>query len=241
MYRAKKVKDSIIASDGIKCFFDLVTFAACIAAFPFYFSWAPALEWTLWALSAIIAAAGLFVLAFFRNPPRASSAPSQMLLSPADGQVMSISELDEPDFIGGKAVKVTIFLSLFNVHINRSPMEGTVLYHQYREGKMIPAFKSHVSEINERNTIGIEAADGYRILVHQITGFVARRIVWWVEPGETLQRGERFGLIRFGSCTEIVMPAGTKVTVKPGQRTRGGITAIAERDSGITATGERDL
>jgi phosphatidylserine decarboxylase len=163
-----------------------------------------------------------------------------VLLSPADGQVMSISEMEEPDFIGGKAVKVTIFLSLFNVHINRSPMEGAVLYHQYREGKMIPAFKSHVSDINERNTIGIESADGYRILVHQITGFVARRIVWWVKPGETLQRGERFGLIRFGSCAEVVMPAGTKVTVKPGQKTRGGVTAIGERDCGNTANGEID-
>ncbi len=229
MYRMKKVEDSLIAPDGTRLFWDMITFAAVLAALPYYFVWAPVTEAILWILSGLLAAGGLCVLFFFRNPARSSDAPPQAVLAPADGKVMAVDFLDEPDFIGGKAVKVTIFLSLLNVHINRSPVAGTVLYHQYREGKMLPAFKSHVSEINERNTIGIESDGGYRVLVHQLTGFVARRIVWWVKTGDALSRGERFGLIRFGSCTEVVMPADTKVIVAPGQKTRGGVTVIGER------------
>ncbi len=230
MYRTKKVDDSPIVIDGINYSGYLAAFAILIAGLAWFVDMAKGLEVFLWCVSALIALAGLFILFFFRNPKRVSTASPLAILSPADGKVLSITEIDEPEFIGGKAVKVSIFLSLFNVHINRSPLEGTVLLHHYREGQMLPAFKSHASDINERNTIGIETADGFRILVHQITGFVARRIVWWVKPGDGLKRGERFGLIRFGSCTEIVMPHGTPVSVTVGQKTRGGITIIGERN-----------
>ena len=228
MYREKKVDDSPVVIDGTRYFLYL----AGISGIGLFCGWIAfditVLMAVLWIFSLIVFLTGLFVLFFFRNPKRENTAHAHAIISPADGKVLSITEMDENDFIGGKAVKVSIFLSLFNVHINRSPIEGTIKYHLYREGQMLPAFKSHASDINERNTIGIESQDGYRILVHQITGFVARRIVWWVKPGDSLARGERFGLIRFGSCTEIVMPYGTQISVAVGQKVRGGITIIGE-------------
>ncbi len=230
MYQLKKVKDSPVARDGIRYFIDFFTLAAILFLAGMIFETASVWRVLLGSVALLLLLASLFTLFFFRNPMRVSDAPPRAILSPADGKVMSITAMDEPDFIGGKAVKVSIFLSLFSVHINRSPLEGKVALHKYREGQMLPAFKSHASDINERNTIGIETADGTRILVHQITGFVARRIVWWVKPGDKLGRGERFGLIRFGSCTEIVMPADIEVQVTVGQKMRGGITIIGERN-----------
>ncbi|MHB1485086.1 MAG: phosphatidylserine decarboxylase family protein [Saccharofermentanales bacterium] len=218
MYREKKIKDFPIAADGVIIFIYIAGIALLVQLYSDI-------------AGVVLFLVGLFVLFFFRNPRRESQASEMSVLSPADGKVMSVTEMDEPDFIGGKAVKVTIFLSLFSVHINRSPIDGVVRYHYYRDGKMLPAFKSHASEINERNSIGIESADGFRVLVHQITGFVARRIVWWVTIGESLARGERFGLIKFGSCTEIVMPSGTEIKVAAGQSVRGGITIIGVRKS----------
>lgn len=168
----------------------------------------------------------LFVLYFFRDPERRFDSSENSLLSPADGRVMSILEINEEDYIRGKALKVSIFLSLFNVHINRIPIGGTVTYQQYRPGQMLPAFKSHASELNERNTIGVDTGTA-KILVRQITGLVARRIVWWVKPGDEVQQGERFGLIKFGSCTEIIVPKDqVEILVRQGDKVVGGQTVI---------------
>jgi phosphatidylserine decarboxylase len=167
----------------------------------------------------------LFVVYFFRDPERNISDDEYSILSAADGTVMDICEIDEDTYIGGKAIKVSIFLSLFNVHVNRSPISGTVKYKSYRPGKYLPAFKSHASELNERNTIGIEN-EKTKVLVHQLTGLVARRIVCWSKENDTLKQGERFGLIKFGSCTEIIMPCNVDIKVKKCDVVRGGITVI---------------
>lgn len=167
----------------------------------------------------------IFILYFFRDPERKISIDEKTFLSPADGTVMGVSEIIENSYIGGKAKKVTIFLSVFNVHINRSPIAGKVTYVEYREGKYLPAFKSHASELNERNTIGIENSVT-KALVHQITGLVARRIVCWSKKGDLLEQGERFGLIKFGSCTELIVPEDVEIRVKKGDVVRGGITVI---------------
>lgn len=167
----------------------------------------------------------LFVLFFFRDPNRKIDYDDKIVLSPADGKVMSITEFYDDTFINGKVKKVTIFLSLFNVHINRSPISGKVTYINYRPGKYLPAFKSHASEINERNTVGIEN-DNLKVLVHQITGFVARRIVCWCKVGDELKQGEKFGLIKFGSCTEIIVPYDVDIKVKQGDTVKAGITII---------------
>ncbi len=168
----------------------------------------------------------LFMCFFFRNPRRSGPEMPDSLTSPADGQVMAITPMDQTDFIEGPAIRITIFLSIFNVHINRAPMAGTVSWHHYRPGQFLPAFKSHASDLNERNAIGISQGDR-RIVVHQITGFVARRIVCDVKPGDLLKQRQRFGLIRFGSCTELICPANVEVIVKPGDRVKGGITVLA--------------
>lgn len=228
MYREKKVNNFPIARDGIVYFLVLFLIALALSILSWALNFVVILSIILKILSAVLILTGLFIVFFFRNPIRKSKAEANLIISPADGKVLSITEINEPEFIGAKAVKVSIFLSLFNVHINRSPVEGTVAYHSYREGEMLPAFKSHASDLNERNTIGIITNKGFKVLVHQITGFVARRIVWWVKPGTYLTRGERFGLIRFGSCTEVVMPLETKILVKQGDVVRGGVTAIAK-------------
>ncbi|AGL03557.1 phosphatidylserine decarboxylase family protein [Desulfoscipio gibsoniae] len=167
----------------------------------------------------------LFVIFFFRNPPRQVTPNNNHILSAADGTVQSIQEIDEDTFIKGRAIKISIFLSLLNAHINRSPVNGQITYTSYRPGQYLPAFKSHASDINERNTLGIENGP-IKILVHQITGFVARRIVCYNQKGDYLQQGQIFGLIKFGSCTEIVVPADIQILVQKGQKVQAGITVI---------------
>lgn len=167
----------------------------------------------------------LFVLFFFRNPERQIPEDELTLVSPADGVVMDVERVYEDQFFNGESIRVRIFLSIFNVHVNRSPMAGEVVFRAYRPGKMIPAFKSHASELNEKNYVGIKNRH-MQILVTQVTGFIARRIVCWVKKGDMLTKGERFGLIKFGSCTEIFLPTNVEIMVSPGDKVRGGLSVV---------------
>lgn len=166
-----------------------------------------------------------FMAFFFRNPKRTIPADERIAVSPADGVIMEIREVYEDRFFKGKATKVSIFLSVFNVHLNRIPISGEVKYRDYREGKMIPAFKSHASDINEKSFVGV-ANDHLQVMVTQVTGFIARRIVTWVKVGDNLNRGDLFGLIKFGSCTEIFLPPEVEILVQQGQKVVGGETII---------------
>lgn len=176
-------------------------------------------------LAVIPAILFLFTAFFFRNPNRTIPEGNNIVVSPADGTVMSVEEVDEDKYVKSKAVNVKIFLSVFNVHLNRSPVSGTVQYKSYYPGKFLPAFKGHASEINERNYIGIDTGK-YRIMVSQVTGFIARRIVCWVDVDDELERGQIFGMIKFGSCTELYLPSGTEIFVKKGDKVCGGETII---------------
>lgn len=176
-------------------------------------------------VSAVTASLFVFTAYFFRNPRRAIPKDSLAILSPADGLVMSVSDVREDKFMGRPARKVSIFLSIFNVHVNRSPVAGEVKYLQYVPGKFLPAFKSHASEINERNYVGIESS-GFRVLVCQVTGFIARRIVCYAREGRQLDQGQMFGMIKFGSCTEIYVPQDVEILVGPGDSVKGGETII---------------
>jgi phosphatidylserine decarboxylase len=169
----------------------------------------------------------LFVVFFFRNPHRNIPAEEGILVSPADGTIIDICEIYEDRFLKSKAIKVSIFLSITNVHLNRCPMDGRISYRSYRPGKMVPAFKSHASDINEKNYVGIEN-NGLRILVTQITGFIARRIVCWVNLDAMVERGQLFGLIKFGSCTEIIFPMAIEIRVNKGDKVVGGETVIGK-------------
>lgn len=167
----------------------------------------------------------LFISYFFRNPNREIASDELRLVSPADGVVMDVERVIEDQFLKGESIRVRIFLSLLNVHVNRSPMAGEVVFRSYRPGQMIPAFKSHASELNEKNYVGIQNKH-LQILVTQVTGFVARRIVCWVNKGDRVVKGERYGLIKFGSCSEIFVPTNVEIMVSPGDKVRGGISVI---------------
>lgn len=176
----------------------------------------------------LIASMAGFTLYFFRDPERPIPAGAGIIVSPADGKVVGIDSVNEVPFLQGPAKRVSIFLSVMDVHINRAPIEGKVAYRHFQPGVFLPAFNPEASTRNEQNTIGIDQ-QGFRVLVRQIAGIVARRIVCWSNPGDVLARGERFGLIRFGSRTEIFMPLATTVEVKVGQVVKGGSTILARR------------
>lgn len=170
---------------------------------------------------------GLWAISFFRDPARAVPEGEGVVVSPADGKVVEITEVDEPDYIGGPALKIGIFLSIFNVHINRSPCGGDVEMTAYRPGKFLNALKADSSKYNESNAIGI-SGNGCRMLVKQIAGAIARRIECDCHEGDSLARGEKFGMIKFGSRTELYVPvdAGFALQVKVGDKVRAGSSVL---------------
>lgn len=168
--------------------------------------------------------AGFFTF-FFRNPKRSVPNDKRAIVSPADGKVMKVVKLEHDDFVKGPCTKVTIFLSVFNVHVNRSPMQGKIKLQQYTCGRFHPAYKNSVGFENERHMIGIDNGN-LRITVTQIAGILARRIISWVTLNDNLTTGECYGLIKFGSCTEIVMPDNVDILVKKGDKVVGGESII---------------
>ena len=168
----------------------------------------------------------VFCVFFFRNPKRNIPNGRGIVVSPADGQIMDITAMAEDRFINANTQRVRIFLNIFNVHINRNPIAGKVEWVEKVAGEYLPAYRDEASYKNVRNYLGISTEWG-RIMVVQITGLIARRLVCWVHPGDTMQTGDRFGLIRFGSCTEVYLPEQAIINVKPGQKVKGGETVIA--------------
>ncbi|SFL39938.1 phosphatidylserine decarboxylase family protein [Pelosinus propionicus] len=166
-----------------------------------------------------------FITFFFRNPKRRIPNDDRLILSPADGKVMSVCEVYDDQFLNQVGLKVTIFLSVFDVHLNRSPIAGEIKFQQYTCGRFRPAYKKTVGCENERHSIGIEN-DKMKVLVTQIAGILARRIVSWVTLGSILQKGERYGMIKFASCTEIIVPKTVEIVVKKGDKVKGGETVI---------------
>lgn len=169
----------------------------------------------------------LFFVFFFRDPRRTAPEMPHSIVSPADGRVLKVEKVFEPNFLNAEAWKISIFLSIFDVHVNRSPYKGSVLYRCYIPGKFRAAFRDDISEHNERNLIGLHTDYG-KMLVVQIAGMVARRIVCWIDMGDTVERGARIGMIRFGSCTELYMPLNIKIKVREGEHVRGGESILGE-------------
>jgi phosphatidylserine decarboxylase len=183
----------------------------------------PILRITLIVLGA---AAFLFTAYFFRDPERTTPTVEGGVMSPADGTVVNISEVDEPAFIGGRARQVCIFMSPFNVHVNRWPMDGSVGYFRHIEGKYLMAFEDKSSDLNERTLIGVDNGR-FRVLFKQIAGFVARRIVAPVAVGDSAVAGRRFGMIKFGSRVDVLMPPDAVVHVALKQTVTAGETVLA--------------
>jgi phosphatidylserine decarboxylase len=176
-----------------------------------------------WSVAAVVGVVALACLGFFRDPERTPPAGPGLVLAPADGRVMRIDEVE--DAWVGRAVRASIFLSPLDVHVNRSPVAGLVDSVRYEAGRFMAAYRDEASELNERCTIALEG-DATRVGVKQIAGVLARRIVCRVRVGDKLAAGERFGLIRFGSRTDLVVPRSTEMRVKIGDRVRGGETVM---------------
>ncbi len=181
------------------------------------------------ALLAVGAVATLFTLYFFRDPERKITATAGQIVAPADGKIIAIDEVEEKDFLGERCKRVSIFLSVLDVHINRAPVGGTVKMVNYTPGKFAIASTVEASRNNESNAIGIDGGD-IRVVVKQIAGAIARRIVCYCEPAQTLQTGERIGLIRFGSRTELYVPLDCEIFVSVGQRVKGGVSLVGAYD-----------
>ena len=177
-------------------------------------------------LSLIFLALFLFTIAFFRDPNRPVPSGPNLIVAPADGRVRDIVELDEKEILKTKTRRVGIFLSIFDVHTNRAPIDGRIVYRQHHAGLCLDARDPNCSEKNEAMTWAFENPRG-AIVVRQLTGAIARRIVAWANVGDELKKGERFGMIRFGSRTELYLPLDAEVLVKTGDHVSGGSTVIA--------------
>ena len=203
-----------------------ITIAALVAAGTF----ALALNrrsWPLWILAFLLTIVALWVAYFFRDPERTGDRGEQLVIAPADGKVVLISDVDEPGFMGGKAHRISIFMNVFNVHVNRYPVSGVVRYLRYNAGKFLNAAAEKSSLENEQMSVGIETARG-RVLTRQIAGLIARRIVTYSKAGESVQQGDRMGLIRFGSRVDVFVPVTATVRAKIGEMTVAGTSVIAE-------------
>jgi len=182
-----------------------------------------------WALTGVMALFAVWVVAFFRDPIRPGPRGERYVLAAAEGKVVHVIEVDEPMYVKERAVRISIFLSVFDVHVNRYPVDGTVELVHYNKGKFLHAADEKASLDNEQSSIGIRGPRG-RVLVRQIAGLIARRIVTDARPGASVTQGARLGLIRFGSRTDVFLPLSARpsVKVKPGDRVRVGGSVLAE-------------
>lgn len=184
-----------------------------------------------WLIVATLTVIGLLIVWFFRNPPRRVPTEPGLVVSPADGKIVEIDELDHDEFIGGPAVRIGIFLSIFSVHINRAPVAGRVIGLRYQPGKYLNALRAASARENEQLAVRMQETEApyRRYVVRQITGAIARRIVCWLKPGDSLTRGEIFGMIKLGSRTELVLPreAGLSIRTKLGDKVSAGSTILA--------------
>ncbi len=181
----------------------------------------------LWALAITISLLALAVIGFFRDPERSGPKGDELILSPADGKVIKIDHVEESSYVQGEALRISIFLSLFDVHVNRYPVSGAVKLRDYAPGRFEPAWRTSASHSNERASTGIDA-HGRPVLVNQIAGLAAKRIVTYAQVGDVVEQGERMGMIRFGSRVDIYVPNNAVTNVKVGERAVGGVTVLAE-------------
>lgn len=183
-------------------------------------------SWPLWLLAFALTIVALWVAYFFRDPERAGERGGGIVIAPADGRIVMITEVDEPAFLHGKALRISIFMNVFNVHVNRYPVSGTVRFVHYNPGKFLNAATDKSSLENEQMSVGIEAGST-RVLVRQIAGLIARRIVTYSREGDEVEQGERMGIIRFGSRVDVFLPTSATPAVKVGETTTAGSSVIA--------------
>jgi phosphatidylserine decarboxylase len=215
-----------------------IAIAAVIAAGAFAFA-VSRRSWGLWLAAFVLLLLALWVAYFFRDPERTGARGPSLIVAPADGKLIMITEVDEPAFIKGKALRLSIFMNVFNVHVNRYPVDGVVSYVHYNAGKFFNAAAEKSSLENEQMSVGLETAaadsaraprvgDVQRVMVRQIAGLIARRIVTYSKVGQHVKQGERMGIIRFGSRVDIFLPVNSAIRAKLGDMTTAGVTVLGE-------------
>jgi phosphatidylserine decarboxylase len=209
-------RKSIIVPEGLPFILALGILTLIFACFAFITA-------TILSLSAAV-----FVAWFFRNPERKAPEKKGVVISPADGRIIKIENVDGHDLVRGRLIKISIFMNIFNVHVNRIPYSGTVRLIRYKKGSFISANFDKASSLNEQNAIVIDTDQGGEILTVQIAGLIARRIVCWIKEGMRVERGDRFGLIRFGSRLDVYLPGESKINVKVGEKVRAGETRLGD-------------
>jgi phosphatidylserine decarboxylase len=208
-------RDNIIAPEG----YPFIVFSLVVTVFVAF------LGGNRW-LIILFALMTSFIIWFFRNPERYFQDEEKVLISPADGKVIKIENVEVDGTISGRFKKISIFMNVFNVHVNRSPYNGKIEAINYHEGKFFSANLDKASLDNERNEVSIRTEDGRIIWTVQIAGLIARRIVCWVKPGDNIRKGERFGLIRFGSRVDVYLPEDSKISIKLKDKVKAGQTIL---------------
>lgn len=209
---------NMISREGFATIFVVGLVSILISVFAGYFL--P--EWVAIIIYIIFGGLTLLTIFFFRDPDRESPENDNLIISPADGKVVFVKEVEEDVYLKDKATQISIFLSPLNVHVNRNPVSGLLEYVKYHPGEYLMAWTEHASELNERADFGVLHPSKTKIFFRQITGFLARRIVYNISEGDQLKAGERFGIMKFGSRMDVVVPGNVEVKVKPGDTTRAG-------------------
>lgn len=195
------------------------------AVISYYLPDMKAVQWITYIVSFILF---VTIVQFFRSPTRKLTIHDRQIICPADGKVVVIEETDETEFLKDRRIQISIFMSPVNVHINRNPVSGIVKYFKYHSGKYLVAWHPKSSTDNERTTVVIETVDGIPILLRQIAGALARRIVWYIKEGDTVEQAQEFGFIKFGSRVDVFLPLGTKINISLQDTVKGGVTVLAE-------------
>src|SRR5690242_557154 len=227
-----------IHKEGYRTIAIAVLFFGAINIIFFYFFSArmPFLSWVVFVVTLVVL---MFIISFFRSPKRAFIVAHHQVICPADGKVVVIEETHEPEYFKDKRLQVSIFMSPANVHINRIPMSGKVQYSQYHKGKYLVAWNPKSSTENERHSVVIKS-DSAEILVKQIAGAMAKRIVNYLKVGESVSQGTEMGFIKFGSRVDVLLPVGTELNVSLNQKVKGGVTVLATIDT-LIPVDEADL
>lgn len=205
----------------------LIFGAINIIFFYFFSASMPVVSWIVFGVTLIVM---LFIISFFRSPKRNCTVAHHQVICPADGKVVVIEETVETEYFKDKRLQVSIFMSPANVHINRIPMSGKVEYSQYHKGKYLVAWSPKSSTENERHSVVIKS-DSAEILVKQIAGALAKRIVNYLSVGQKVLQGNEMGFIKFGSRVDVILPVGTELNVKLNQQVKGGVTVLATIDT----------
>jgi len=212
----------MIAKDGIPLIIGTGLIVIILAVLAYFFN-----SMVLEILALLLCGIFIFHFFFFRDPERETPAGDNLIIAPADGTVINIAEVEENEYFKDKVQRVSIFMSVFNVHVNRIPWAGEVEYLDYAKGRFKAAFADDAPEVNERTVIGIKSDKG-KLMFKQIAGLIARRIVYHVKQGDKVQSGERFGLIKYGSRVDLYFPLSVKINVQKKDKVKSGSTIIGE-------------